>query len=93
MSSAAVYFLFSEMLNLSFRHDIIFSGSQQTQMGSNLLTATKQKGKERKKPSWIDDIIVHAGPSPGEILIYSENELNKKMQIKWDLLIYINIYL
>lgn len=86
MSSAAVYFLFSEMLNLSFRHDIIFSGNQQTQVGSNLLTATQQKGKGRTKPSWIDDIIVHSGPSPGEISIYSENELHKKMQIKWNLL-------
>lgn len=74
MSSAAVYFLFSEMPNLSFKNGIIFSGSQQTEVGTILYKKKKNKSREGKRPIWINDIIVHAASSD-EISVYSEGRI------------------
>jgi len=48
MSSAAVYFLFSEMPNLRFRNGITFSGSQQTEVRTSLLKKKKKAGEGQR---------------------------------------------
>lgn len=53
MSSAAVYFLFSEMPNLSFKNGIIFSGSWQTELGTNLLKKKKKEKSSRGRAKAI----------------------------------------
>ena len=74
MSSAAVYFLFSEMPNLRFRNGITFSGSQQTEVRTSLLKKKKKAG-EGQRLSWINDVIVHVVSSSGEISNYSEGRI------------------
>lgn len=89
MSSAAVYFLFSEMPNLSFKNGIIFSGSQQTELGTNLLkkkkTRKKQQG-EGKGHLELMTVLFMQGHHQVKFQFTVKEGLHDKMQIKWNLL-------
>lgn len=85
MSSAAVYFLFSEMPNLSFKNGIIFSGSQQTEVRTSLYKKKPTKaGKEKGQFELMTLLFMQHHLMKFQFTVKEESY--ERMQIKWNLL-------
>lgn len=75
------------MLNLSLKNGIIFSGIQETEVGTNLFKKTKQdKGREDNGHLELMTLLYMQGHHQVKFQFTVEEETNEEMHIKWNLL-------
>lgn len=75
------------MLNLSLKNGIIFSGIQETEVGTNLFKKTKQdKGREDNGHLELMTLLYMQGHHQVKFQFTVKEETHEEMHIKWNLL-------